>query len=249
MTPMSTTDFADDLRTELLRSDRPATDAPGGRTARIAWLTIGGLLAAAALFWGTMNVIGVLAHGERQEDFTFAAEDVRAVDIESEDGSITVIAEPVDTVTVSAAVSNGLIATDVDAQIVSGVLEVRGRCPALAAVWCAADFTVSVPADRPITVDASNGSVLIRDSTARLDIDNDNGSIDLEGVTGQIRIRNDNGRVVGRRARPVSLFPLSQWQRAYQRSGHGPRRDHNPKGQRAAGCPAGRTRRGRGRSA
>ncbi|WP_158412528.1 DUF4097 family beta strand repeat-containing protein [Ilumatobacter nonamiensis] len=196
---MTTTDFTDDVRTQFRSADPPSTDRAGNRTARVAWLALGGLLAVASLFWGTMNVIGVLAHGEYQEDFSFAADDVRAVDIRSEDGSITVIAEPVETVTVTADVSDGLFATDVDAEVVSGVLEIRGDCPALSSVWCEVDFTVSVPADRPITVDASNGSVLVRGFASRLDVDNDNGSIDLDGVSGQVRASNDNGRIVGTR--------------------------------------------------
>lgn len=196
---MPTTDFTDDIRAGFQHDQPTPPDRPVNRAARVAWLTLGGLLAIASLFWGTMSVIGVLAHGEYQEDFTFAAQDVRAVDIRSDDGSITVVAEPVETVSVTAEVSDGLFATEVEVEVVSGVLEIRGGCPALSSVWCEVDFTVSIPADRPITVDASNGSVLVRDSAARLDVDNDNGGIELDGISGQVRARNDNGRIVGRR--------------------------------------------------
>lgn len=171
---------------------------PSSRVARSVWLTLGGLIAIAALGWGTFNVVGLLAHGEYTTTWEFSADDVRAVDIRSDNGSMTVIAAPVDVVEVTADVSDGLAATDVSAEIVSGVLELRGGCPVAALVWCDVGFTVSVPADRPITIDATDGSVVVRDTTARVDVDNDNGSIEVDGVTGEVRASNDNGSFIGR---------------------------------------------------
>lgn len=187
----------------------PSAGAPESRGARAVWLTLGSLLAVAGLLWGTFQVIGLLAHGEYRDEFSFPADDVRSLDIRSDHGSTTVIAQDVDTVTVTADVSDGLRPTDVDARIVSGVLELRGGCPRIPTPWCDVDFTVTVPADRPIRVDASDGRVLVREISAPIDVDNDNGTIELDGVSGSVRATNDNGRIEGRRLTSESVTTTS----------------------------------------
>ena len=77
-----------DLRTTTDRTGRrrarpPMPNAtgrdPGSRAARAVWITLGGILAIAALGWGTYSVISVLAHEEYTERSTFASDDVSAL--------------------------------------------------------------------------------------------------------------------------------------------------------------------------
>ena len=171
---------------------------PGSRVARAVWIALGGILAIAALAWGTYSVISVLAHAEHTERSTFSSDDVSALAVSNESGSVTITATPGDTVTVVAKVSDGWQTTDMSMQVVDGVLELNTDCPAFVSPWCNVDFTVAIPADRPVTVDGS-GSVRVRGMSAPIDIDSDDGRLELDDISGDIRVSNDDSSIVGRR--------------------------------------------------
>lgn len=175
------------------KDERPAA---GGRR---GWVIPGAILAVAGLAWGTFNVLDLLAHGQYTTTTAFPVDQVAAVDIANDNGSITITAGDVDEIVVTADVDDGWRTTDVSQAVVDGVLEVRGDCPALGAIWCNVDFTVIMPADVPLTVDGANGSVTVRGMLAAIDVDSDNGSVLLEDLTGDVRASTDNGRLVGRR--------------------------------------------------
>ena len=177
---------------------------PGSRAARAVWITLGGILAIAALCWGTYNVISILAHEEYTARSTFASSDVAALAVANDSGSVTVTATPGDTVTVVAEVSDGWRSTDVSTEVVDGVLELRSNCPVVVSLWCYVDFTVAIPADRSVSVDGS-GAVRVRGMTAAIDIDSDDGRIELDDVSGDITVSNDDGRIVGRRLRAPTV--------------------------------------------
>ncbi len=171
---------------------------PGSRTARTVWIALGGILAIAALAWGTYNVISILAHEESVQRSTFASDDVSALDVRNDSGSVTITATPGDTITVVAEVSEGWQMTEVSTAVVDGVLQLHSGCPALMSLWCSVDFIVTVPADRPITT-AGSGSVRVRGMSAPVDIDSDDGRVELDDISGDIVVSSDNGRIVGRR--------------------------------------------------
>ncbi|MEO6652438.1 MAG: hypothetical protein ABIP17_07270 [Ilumatobacteraceae bacterium] len=171
----------------------------------MGWFILGGILAVGTLFWSTLNIVGLLAHEEYPTtEETFAATSVRSLDVATDNGSITVIAdEPGEAksdaggIVVSTEVGEGLRPTKVSQRVVDGVLELRGTCPGLNSPWCHVDFTIRLPADRPVHVDADNGSVVVEGVSAPVDVDNDNGRIDLVRVSGDISVTNDNGRIAG----------------------------------------------------
>ena len=185
----------------------PPSDAAPPPRGRVAWRAVGGVLAVATLVWGTFNVVSLLAHEEYETVVdTFDAATITSIDVATEHGSITV--RGVDTgsaVSVSTDVSEGIRPTEVTQRVVDGVLVLRGRCPALSSPWCRADFTVEVPADRPVRIDGSEGSVVVEGLTGPVRVDNDNGSIDLVDLAGDVEVTNDNGRIVGRRLRAPTL--------------------------------------------
>jgi hypothetical protein len=174
----------------------PATSSSGSR---LAWLIPGGILAVAALVFGTYNILDLLAHEVRTERSEFAAVDIASLDVSSSNGSVTVVGdETTDAVTVVARVSDGWKATDVDVAVIGGVLEARSSCPVMS-TWCSTDFTITVPADMPVRVDGSDGGVTASGLHGAIDLDTDNGRIELVDVSGSIRVTNDNGSVIGTR--------------------------------------------------
>jgi hypothetical protein len=200
-----------DLATRRSTTELPAPTPPS-KGVRLAWLIPGGLLAIATLVWGVFSVLSVLAHEEYTTSTTFASDSVTALDVRSEDGSVTVdaTAAPGDPIVVTAEVSDGWQATDVTARVVDGVLRLRGECPWLSTVWCRVDFTVTIPADVPVVVAGSDGSVRVRGTTVAVAVSSDNGSIDLENISGDITVSNDNGRITGRRLDAAAVRATNQ---------------------------------------
>ncbi len=176
----------------------PTDRTDGSRIVRALWITVGGILAVGALGWGTYNVISLLAHEEHTEHTSFAAADVTSVDIGNDNGSVSITATEGDTIEVTADVSNGWQSTDVSSRVVGGVLEVRASCPVFVSIWCSVDYTIAMPADRPLTIDGS-GSVHVRGMTGPVNLDGDDGTVELDDIAGDITVSNDNGRIVGRR--------------------------------------------------
>ena len=170
----------------------------GSRVVQALWITLGGILAVAGLGWGTYTVISLLAHEEHTEQSSFAAADVSAVDIDNDNGSVTVTASDGDTVEITADVSDGWQSTEVSSSVVDGVLELRASCPLFVSIWCSVDYTISMPADRPLTIDGS-GPLRVRGMTGPVNIDGDDGAVELDDIAGDITVSNDNGRIVGRR--------------------------------------------------
>ena len=196
MSNVTDRDTATEARTPL--DARAAGRYQGSRVVRAVWITLGGILAVAALGWGTYNVISILAHEEYTQRSTFATSDVSALAVSNDSGSVTITATPGDTITVVAEVSDGWQTTDVSTDVVDGVLELHASCPVFVSPWCNVDFSVSIPADRAVTVDGS-GSVRVRGMTSPIDVDSDDGRIELDDVSGDLVVSNDDGRIVGRR--------------------------------------------------
>jgi hypothetical protein len=178
--------------------EQPAPAKPAG-AARSVWWLFGGILAVATFGWGIFQVVSLIAHEEYTVVTPFPASDVESLDIAVDNGSVTVLATEGDEVTVTAEVSDGLLETDLSQEVVDGVLRLRGGCPVMAQFWCDVDFTVRIPADRPVTVDSDNGTVEVRGIDGPLDLENDNGRIELDDVSGNMELSNDNGRITGTR--------------------------------------------------
>lgn len=176
----------------------PPRSSGGSPAARAVWITLGGILAIAALGWGTYNVISLLAHEERTERETYAVADVDRLEIDNGSGSVSIVASDSDTVEVVAEISDGWHTTHVASEVVNGSLVLEASCPPITDIWCRVDYTVSLPADRPVQVNGS-GSVRVRGMAGPLDVDSDDGRIELDDVSGDVIASNDNGRIVGRR--------------------------------------------------
>jgi hypothetical protein len=171
----------------------------------VLWRIFAGLLIVGSLAWGTYNVVTLLAHEERVENETFAAADVRALAVDSANGSVRVVASDTDEITVRAEISEGLRRTGERREIVDGVLELRAACPSIGSNFCWVDYEVRVPRDVPVTVDAHNGRVEISGTTAAVDVDGDNGTVELTDVSGPVAAETDNGRLTGTALRSATV--------------------------------------------
>lgn len=164
---------------------------------RTLWRLFGVLMVVVGLWWGTLQVVTLLAHEERVEIERFAAADVSSLDVRSSAGSVRVTASATDEVVVRAEISEGLRSTGESRTIVGGVLELRGTCPNFGSDWCRVTYDVEVPSDLPVVLDVDNGAVDVSGVDAAVEINADNGSVRLADVGGPIVASTDNGRVEG----------------------------------------------------
>lgn len=160
------------------------------------WLIGGSVLTVAALGWGTLQAISVLAHQDRTETVKFDASGITSVDIHNGDGTTEVRGGDVEEITLVAEISDGLVRTGHRAEVEGSSLVVRSNCSFLS-TWCGVDYSLVVPRDMAVDVDADNGRVTLIDLDGDVDADGDNGRVELIRLTGNLRASSDNGSVTG----------------------------------------------------
>jgi DUF4097 and DUF4098 domain-containing protein YvlB len=165
---------------------------------RALWVIFGSLLLLGGLWWGTFNVVDLIAHEERTERFTVPATTVDRLLVENDSGSVTIVGTDTDEIRVEAEVSDGLRDTGFRREVVGSTLELHGSCPAFGSMWCRVTYRIEVPRDLTIEVDSDDGGVDVSDLDGDLRVESDNGSIELADISGMITVDSDNGRISGR---------------------------------------------------
>lgn len=178
----------------------PAVDiSPPPRPARgrTLWIILGSLLLIGGLWWGTFNVVELIAHDERTERFTVPAAQLTRLVVDNDSGSITIVGTTGDEISVEAEVSEGLRETGFSHEIAGSTLELRGSCPLVGSMWCRVTYRIEVPRDFDIVVNADNDRVDVSNVRGDVVIDSSNGAVELADLSGSIEVEGDNGRVTG----------------------------------------------------
>lgn len=187
----------------LLPGPTPVRTSP---TLNMAWLAVGSLAAVFGLLFGTLQTVGLIAHEERTEQFTVSDPAVRVLDVGSDAGDIEIVGGDVSEVTITARVSDGLVATQFTHEVVGDRLQVRVRCKAIiTGPWCRAGLRVMVPRDLEVKVRSNHDSVTVRGVIGRVDAESDDGSVEAEGLAGDVRLHSGNGSVRATRLRSDSV--------------------------------------------
>ena len=169
--------------------DDPSTRTPRSHPAlAVAWLGLGSVLAALTIGWGTIQVVGQLAHEERVEVARVPAAGIRSVDIDTDDGSIEVVATTEPRIRIRARISEGLGPTTYRHEVDGSTLRIRGRCSAVnIGPWCRVSLRIEVPPG--LAVSAAT----------------DAGRIRVDGLAGVLRLRSDAGPVRGVHLRSATV--------------------------------------------
>ena len=179
----------------------PVLDRSGGSPparGRALWVVFGSLLLLAAVAWGTVNVIELIAHEERTERFAVPAAQLTRLSVDNSSGSVRIIGTDSDEISVEVEVSDGLRDTGFSHEIVDSTLQLRGSCPIIRSMWCRVTYRIEVPRGLDVEVDADNDRVDVRNIDGDVVIDADNGRVELTSVSGTIDVDGSNGRIVGR---------------------------------------------------
>ena len=165
--------------------------------AATAWRIGASVLAVAALAFGALHVVGLLAHEERTEAFVVDDPAVAELDVRSDGGHVEVVGDDVDEISVTARISDGLQPTGFSHRVVGDRLELEVTCRSgLANPWCRVGLTVVVPRDLELVVSTADGAS-VRDLDGAVEVHSDNGTIAAEGLRGAVRLSSDNGSVRG----------------------------------------------------
>ena len=149
------------------------------------------------MWWGTFNVVELIAHDERTEKFAVPAGQLTRLVVDNDTGSIIIVGTTSDEISVEADVSEGLRDTGFNHEIAGSTLELRGSCPPVSSMWCRVTYRVEVPSGLDVEVNAGDGRVEVRNIDGEVVIDSDNGAVELASLSGPIDVDGDNGRVVG----------------------------------------------------
>src|SRR5262245_54321937 len=165
----------------------PVLARPDGRAparGRPLWVFFGSLVLLAALGWGTLNVVELIAHEERTERFTVAAAELTRLSVDNDSGSVRIVGTDSDEISVEAEVSDGLRDTAFSHEVVDSTLELRGSCPIIGSMWCRVTYRIEVPRGLDVDVNADNDRVDLRNIDADVVVHADNGRIELTGISG-----------------------------------------------------------------
>jgi hypothetical protein len=173
-------------------SPGPSDPAPRGR---IAWIVVGGLLAVAALGWGTFSVVGVLAHEERTERTVIPSAGIVSIVVVNDDGSVRIEAGTGGEIIVSSRISEGLQSPSTSMQVLDGRLVLRSSCPSFGSIWCSVDRTVAVPPGIDVTVESDDGRVAVVGPVGAVDVSSNHGSVTIDGARGDLRVRTGQGSI------------------------------------------------------
>lgn len=178
----------------------PSPDGDRSPGVRAAWLTIGSLLAAGLLVFGTFSVVDVLAH-ERSTEIT-THDGVNTVVIDSGDGTVQVRTDDVSEVTARSRISEGLRATGVSRTLDGDRLVLRSTCPNIGGTWCSVDWDVVVPLGTDVVVRSDDDRAAVTGEFGAVDLRSEHDGVNFDGVARTIVAVSEHGNVTVRLAEP-----------------------------------------------
>jgi hypothetical protein len=168
---------------------------------RWAWMAVGSVFAALLLYSSGIFVGSALAR-DTQTFSTEIDQPVRRVVVDNTlGGEVRIVGTDHDTVLVDAVLDRGLVAPTHTETVTDGTLELTARCdspgPIDLAAFCSVRYTVQVPSDVDVVVEADGGFVSVEGVDGDLDLSADGGTVELREVSGDVQVSSDGGSVTG----------------------------------------------------
>ncbi len=187
------------------RGDTPTRRPPRGQR---AWWFLGVLVVVSSLVFGTLSLIGVLAHEER-DVADVVRQPVQLLEVDSASGRIEVIGQDRTDIAISARVSDGYRPTSYRVTILGERLHIDVGCPFLS-VWCGVDLRIQVPTELAVDLRNENDKVVVRDLSGRVRASSENDTVEAVGLSGDATLISTNDSVKGRELRTSSMEASSE---------------------------------------
>jgi hypothetical protein len=170
------------------------------RRARIAWSFGGGLLAFAAIGWGALSILDLLAHQRDHFHATFPTAEVRTVSIDVSSGSVRIQGTNQSGVTIDGTRSRGLTRSSHSERVEGDQLVIKASCAPLLNTFCGVDYRLTVPEGVAVVASVHDASIRIGNVHGALDVSSTDGSIRVDGagVAGApARFHSSDGSITG----------------------------------------------------
>lgn len=163
---------------------------------RVAWIALASVVAVTTLVIGTFSVVNLLAREQETITTVFDDPDVRLIDIELDNGSVTLVGSTDAAITVTTELTHGLRQAEQDVAVDGDRLVIRESCQGPPfATFCHAEYVLRVPTGVGTTIRSGNGSILVTGIDGPVDASSSNGSVAVSRTSGDVRLRSSNGRV------------------------------------------------------
>src|SRR5918994_245529 len=165
----------------LTRPETPGRPTPTGTRPwlRPFWRITSALGAVVLIVTGTIQVAGLLGHEEETIVTTVPAEGLTTLVVDNQAGPVRVVGvSETDEVRVTARVSRGWRRTGHGQRVDGDRLVLDATCPVFPSEFCRVRYTVEVPRDMDVQVDA-DGWLRASDLTGDVEMTTDEGSIRL----------------------------------------------------------------------
>src|SRR5688572_26887266 len=174
------------------------------------WIVVGSAIAVVVLGFATYNLVSLIAHEEVTQTAAFDADGLTSLELHNDTGSVEIVGDDVDEVTVTMEVSHGLRRTVTEETIEGSALVLDMDCPTGIPTWCSVDYRIVVPRSVDLDVDNENGRTTIRDIDGDVLVEGDNGRVELARLSGDVDVGTDNGRVEASGLRGDTVHARSQ---------------------------------------
>ena len=167
------------------------------RTVRYAWIAFGAVFVVAALFWGLVQAVSLLAFDRQRFEQSFdvaIAGTITKIDVDNGAGSVRLVGTDADSIQIDGKVVRGINEPSHTERVVGETLEIDASCSTLGN-FCSVDYVVQVPRDVDVKVRASGGGVRVFGIHGALDIGSSGGGLHIEGATGDLHLRSSGGGI------------------------------------------------------
>jgi hypothetical protein len=166
------------------------------RGIRRAWLIVASVGGVVVLAAGTHQTASLIAHEERTQVDEIAVADTDLLQVSNSAGTTRVVGvDGATSVRVEADISDGLHATGHRISRRDGRLVVEASCPTFGSEWCQVDYTIEVPAEMAVAIDAQQ-RVDVRRLDGEVSIEADEGA-ELRQLSGDVTVRVATGSIEG----------------------------------------------------
>ena len=170
---------------------------PNAPTSR-SWLTVGIVVTVAVLAIGIFVGYRLLSgSGAESTDTTSTtyAQQITALDLRAESGTLTLSAGPDNQITVAARSRWEGQQPTITEQWIGSTLSIVTGCPGTGR--CEVDLTLTLPAGTAITTQTDSGDATLTGMTGPVSVTNGTGGIRLENLTGPVTAETGAGTITG----------------------------------------------------
>lgn len=180
------------------------THGRSGRSGMAGWLAVGVPLTAAALLFGSLNLVALVGSQSSVDTHTYHAA-VSRVDVAISSGDVRIRRGHDGQVTVRESLTWAFWQPPASQRVSGGTLSVRTRCGFRVVARCQADYDVTVPAGVAVRVATSSGDVTVDRVLGSLTLGTSSGDIEVHGGRGALLAHTGSGsiEVTGSRAATV----------------------------------------------